>query len=135
MKIAKKEDFALIFMSAMSKHVREEYISLVQVAKESNLSPLFLKHIASALLQKGLLESKEGIGGGYRLKKDPKKIVLADIISAISKNIIAPACEKSGHCRIKAKNKKCSCRSLWNDVNRNLIDYLSKITLYDFAKI
>ena len=135
MKIAKKEDFALIFMGALSKYYPGKYVSLAKAAKECNLSPLFLKHIASALLQKGLLESKEGIGGGYKLSRDPGKIAISEIIGAISKGIISPICEKSGECRVKVKKRVCSCRNLWNKVNEKLFSYLENITLEEFTGI
>lgn len=133
MKIAKREDFALIFMSELSKYYPQKYISLSQVAKQAYLSPLFLKHIASELLKKGLIESREGISGGYRLKKDPKEISISEIVGAISEGVVAPSCAHGGSCRIKKSS--CSCLSLWDRVNKNLFAYLKNISLADFNKL
>lgn len=133
MKIAKREDFALIFMSELSKYYPQKYISLSQVAKQARLSPLFLKHIASELLEKGLIESREGISGGYRLKKDPKDIPVSEIVSAISEGVVAPSCAHGGVCRIKKSS--CSCINLWDKVNKNLFAYLKNISLADFNKL
>ncbi len=133
MKIAKREDFALIFMSELSKHYPKEYVSLGLIAQKTNLSPLFLKHIASILLEKNLIESKEGINGGYRLNKPPQKIAVSEIIKAISNGIVAPSCVHGGVCRLKRAS--CSCLLLWDKVNKQLYAYLDNISLADFGKL
>jgi len=133
MRIARREDFALIFMSALTKYYPKGYVSLSQVARERNLSSLFLKHIASVLLDKKLIKSKEGIGGGYKLAKDPGKIFLSEIISTLSSGIVAPSCVPAKTCRVK--REICSCRKLWYKVNQHLFSYLEKISLFDFAKL
>lgn len=133
MKIAKREDFALIFMKTLIDFYPHKYVSLTTVAKKVNLSPLFLKHIASSLLEKDLIESREGIRGGYRLKRNPKDIKVSEIIEAISKGLITPSCVHGGTCRVKKAS--CSCISLWYNVNKGVFQYLRKISLSDFAKL
>lgn len=133
MKIAKREDFALIFMSELAKYYPKKYVSLALVAKQARLSSLFLKHIASELLEKGLIESREGISGGYRLKKDPKNIPVSEIVSAISEGVVAPSCAHGGSCRIKKSS--CSCINLWDKVNQHLFDYLKNVSLVEFMKL
>ena len=133
MKIAKREDFALIFMNELSKYYPGEFVSLGIVAQKTRLSPLFLKHIAAVLLEKKLVESKEGISGGYRLSKPPQKIAVSEIIKAISKGIVAPSCVHGGVCRLKQAS--CSCLALWDNVNKQLYAYLDKVSLADFGKL
>lgn len=131
MKITKKEDFSLIFMSLLAKDYSKDYISLSNVATRANFSAFFLKHIANALLKKGLVESKEGINGGYRLAKHPKDISVSDILSAITSHRITPACE-NGTCSVSKSD--CSCKGLWNDLSEKLTGYLKKISLAEFIK-
>lgn len=132
MKISKKEDYGLIFMSVLAKNYSPEYISLAEVARETRLSPLFLKHMASRLLAKKLIESKEGITGGYRLSRDPEKINMAQILQAMSDGMIIPSCNVHA-CVVK--KDKCVCFSLWNDVNKEVYAYLKNIKLSEFSKI
>ncbi len=131
MKISKKEDYGLIFMSALARKYSKEFISLAIVAKETRLSPLFLKHMASLLLKNGLIDSKEGITGGYRLSRDPRKINVAQILESLSEGMVIPSC-KTHNCTIK--KDKCVCFSLWDKVNNNVFSYLRNIKLSDFAK-
>ena len=50
MKISKKEDFGLIFMSILAKDYSRKYIPLSFAARKSGLSLLFLKHIVLFLV-------------------------------------------------------------------------------------
>lgn len=132
MKIAKKEDFGLILMKFLVKNYSENYIPLSFVAKKTHLSPFFLKHIALSLKEKKLIESKEGVKGGYRLAKDPREISVAQVIRAISTDIVKPSCIK-GKCRVK--KEACSFLSFWDKVNKQLFLYLQKVSLWEFASL
>lgn len=129
MKVTKKEDFSLIFMGILAENYPGKYISLSSVAAKTNLSGLFLKHIASVLLRKKLIVSKEGIDGGYKLAKDPKKINIADILGTISTAGMLLPCLKTP-CRIR--KDVCICNDFWNRVNEKLTSYLQNITLLEF---
>ena len=132
MKISKKEDYGLIFMSVLARKYSKDFVSLVSVAKETNLSSLFLKHLASVLLKDKLIESKEGVNGGYRLTRNPRNINMGEIMKAISEGMIIPSCK--GHI-CKLKKAKCACFSLWNKVNDKVFKYLSDMKLSDFSSI
>lgn len=131
MKISKKEDYGLILMSILARKYSKDYIALSEIAKETGLSSLFLKHMASKLLADNLIDSKEGIKGGYRLSKSPHKINVAQIMGAMSEGMIIPSCTR--HDCIMRRDT-CRCFSLWYDVNREVHKYLKKITLDDFSR-
>jgi Rrf2 family protein len=131
MKISQKEDFSLIFMGHLAKNPDHKFIPISHIAQKSNLSLLFLKHIARALLKNKLIESKEGIDGGYRLMKNPKDIKVSEILEALSvKGIMLPCSSKS--CRAKKKN--CACGTFWNKVNSKVMAYIETVTLSEFIK-
>jgi Rrf2 family protein len=132
MKIAQREDFALILMGILAENYSSKFVSLSRVAEETQLSPLFLKHIVLLLKKGGLVASKEGIDGGYRLARDPEKIAVADIIRAISVKVITPSCSRS-NCRVKKIS--CACSKLWDRVNNYLFAYLKKMSLSEFVKL
>ena len=132
MKISKREDFSLIVMSILAQNYSPDFIPLSYIAQKTNLSPLFLKHIANKLKARGLIGSKEGMSGGYRLIKEPQKITMGDILESVSEGIIEPSCYKTA-CRIK--REKCRVFSFWRDINKQLFSYLSAITLADYSKL
>lgn len=131
MKITKKEDFSLIFMGFLAENYREKFIPLSSISIETNISVLFLKHIASDLLHRKLVISREGIGGGYRLSKDPKKIMIGQILWTDDYCGIKLPCLKTA-CRIKKDT--CRCKSLWKKINTELNSYLQNISLWEFIR-
>lgn len=131
MKVSKREDFAIILMSTLAENYSKGYLSLSSIARKTRLSPLFLKHIALSLKNHGLIQSREGVRGGYRLAKKPQKINMAQIITAVSEGIVTPKCIDS-ECRIKKKD--CYCFPFWDRFNRLLQNELALVKLADIIQ-
>ena len=85
MKLSRQEEIALLFTSELANH-RDVFVSLSDVADKHALSLLFLKKIAGMLKKNGLIISKEGQGGGYKLLKLPEEISAWDVITAVGGN-------------------------------------------------
>ena len=132
MKISKKEDFALLFMGVLANNYSHDFVSIATISSETNLPKFFLKQIASSLKNKNLIESKEGIQGGYRLVSHPKKINVATILKAISGENLSFSCIYRA-CRIDKTS--CSCAKLWKKVNLKLEELFQKTSLYDFVRL
>ena len=132
MKISKRDDFSLIFMSVLAQNAGlEKFVSLSYVARQTHLSALFLKHIALSLKNKGLIESREGIAGGYKLAKNPSQITVAEIITDSRNDCIDLSCN---HRQCRVNKHDCPCYPFWNKVGREVLSVLQKITLSDFIK-
>ncbi len=99
MRFLKQEDFAILIMSELGRTYPKR-VSVSEVARLHGISSLFLKKIVRQLRQAKLVESKEGIGGGYILARDPKLISLWDVTSAVSGvgHLDAPESINSGDC-------------------------------------
>lgn len=131
MKISQKEDFALILMTYLARNYSPQFIPLSTVSKNTHLSSYFLKHIASDLKNKGLIKSREGVTGGYRLARAPQKISAEGILSAVGKAVVRPACYQKDTCRINKKG--CFCYSFWDDINKKMSRELKNVSLSDLA--
>lgn len=132
MKISKKEDFALLFMGVLAKNYSSDFVSIATISSETNLPKFFLKQIASSLKNKELIESREGIQGGYRLVSHPKKINVATILRAVSGGNLRFSCIYKA-CRIDKTS--CNCAKFWRKVNLKLGELFQKTSLYDFVKL
>lgn len=63
------------------KRTGGSFVDISVVAHESRLPYAFLEKVAQELKRKGLLESKRGAGGGYRLAKSHRKVSTGEIIN------------------------------------------------------
>lgn len=86
MRISKKTHYGIELLVSLARS-QEPHRSLTEIAKEHELPLSFLKHIAAALRRKGILISRGGVAGGYRLARSPKLIQLADIFGALNEEI------------------------------------------------
>lgn len=82
MHFQKHEQYGLLLMGELASAENAELVSLVEMSRRHGVSVPFLKKIVRSLRSSGLLQSKEGVGGGYRLARNPEYISLWEIISS-----------------------------------------------------
>lgn len=83
MRFPKQEDFAILLMSELTRTYPGR-LAVGEVAQRHGISALYLKKIVRLLRQARLVDSKEGLGGGYALARPPREITLWDVTSAVS---------------------------------------------------
>jgi len=62
----------------------EERVSSRQIGMSVNTNAVVIRNLVGLLKEAGLVDSKEGKGGGLKLAKAPTKISLQDIYSAVA---------------------------------------------------
>jgi len=130
--VSSKEDYALVLMAALAKIDNSVPVSLKLIAKKQNLPFRYLCQIAQDLKKAGLLGSKEGIGGGYFLAKNPVKITLGKIFLAVSGKWAPTRClQIGGECPAL---KTCPLKSVWKGFETDYFKKISGKTLADFLK-
>ena len=82
MHFQKHEQYGLLFMGALASAENTEPVSLAEMSRRHGVSVPFLKKVVRSLRSSGLVQSKEGIGGGYVLSRKPEHISLWEIISS-----------------------------------------------------
>ncbi len=103
----------------------------VQLQSEATL----LRRILAVLAREGLLETREGRVGGYRLKKNPQAITLADVYSALQ--VGDPLCfgiQESAGSHSFGQEMNASFRRLTREMDESLKKVLSRYTIADLAE-
>jgi len=78
----------------------------------------------------GLIESHQGVGGGYTLVKSPQKINLNEIVNAIEGPVSMVECIVEGEDECSLQDY-CNIQSPILNLQRNLTDYFKNISLAD----
>lgn len=104
------------------------------IAESINTNPAFLRRVLARLSQAGLIEAREGRGGGYRLSRPAKEILLSEIHAAIEPGgVIAPSpCEPNRRCQIGAGIRK-AFDEVAQVANDGLMRGLSQKTVHDIS--
>jgi Rrf2 family protein len=70
-------------MVALAKLPAGTYAGAARIAQEIAAPQNYLGKLLKALAEQGLVESQKGLGGGFRLAHDPKRISLLDVVEPI----------------------------------------------------
>lgn len=114
--------------------MKGELVSSEFIACSININPVLIRKEISNLRSHGLIDSKEGKGGGSRLAKPASKIFLSDIYKAVKQ---APLLGRSNNpnpnCDIGNQINK-HIANLYSEAEEVLVGRLAQITLAGFAK-
>ena len=116
-KVSTKGDYGLVLLSALAESASREFLSLSAVAKAKHLSVQYLSQIVLPLKEAGIVESKEGKRGGYRLAKGPSEITLMEVLEVLEGGIKpVPCCDGTGETECERAGN-CSIEDVWRDAS------------------
>lgn len=122
-----KSDYALIVLAELARS--RDYMSLGKLAKEKRLPYRYVSRIAAELKNAGLIESKEGVTGGYRLSKKPSDIRAIDVLNVFEGEIGTTKCTLHGtEC---PREQTCLMKSKWKEMQQEIVHVIEKYTLAD----
>ena len=80
MRLSKRTEYGLRAVVQLARLWPQHFVQSRDLSKLENLPNKFLESILLALRRGGFLESKVGSGGGYRLSRSPREIVVGDVL-------------------------------------------------------
>ncbi|HNQ73266.1 MAG TPA: Rrf2 family transcriptional regulator [Verrucomicrobiota bacterium] len=138
MKLTVRGQYALRAMQVLARNFRNDdsVIRIQAISSKQKIPKRFLEQILNDLKSAGLVVSKRGVAGGYRLKRPPQQISLAEIIRHIE-GPLAPV-----SCVSKYFYEKCTCpdeahcaiRSVMQEVRDWVADRMETTTLNDLVE-
>jgi Rrf2 family protein len=78
--LSRKAKYAIKALLALAEHESEEPIRIADLARAEQIPPKFLELILLELRNQGILQSRKGKGGGYRLARRPSEIYLGQVV-------------------------------------------------------
>ena len=132
MRLSNMADYAVVIMSAASRHCGFARVSATDLAAETGLALPTTQKLVSILTKAGLLRSARGTGGGITLARPAAAISIAEIIEAVEGPIALTACcdtqkhSMGQHC---PKEGSCQVQAHWPEVNGAVRGALAQINL------
>lgn len=128
-RVSERNHFGLIFMTQLAALGEGSYLSVKEAAADMGMSQGYLEEVAGALKAKGLIEGRQGPGGGYRLAKAAEEISAKDVVEALEGPVALVACMDGG-CPVEGK---CGSKKLWGFLQKNVLETLSDTTLNEIT--
>ena len=127
--LSKKTDYALLVLTTLAQQPKD-YVSLRELAIKKQMPYRFLAQVARALVHDGLIVSREGSGGGYRLNKPAKKISVSDVVTAIEGGVALASCLSHSETEC-ALATNCPLKKGMPSIQRMVLKTLTKKTVAD----
>jgi Rrf2 family protein len=134
MKLSLRGEYALRALVVLGLNYEPRHRPVVRIqtiSEQQHIPKRFLEQILNDLKSVGIVESKRGLAGGYRLRLPPEQITLAEVIRSIE-GPLAPI-----RCVSERFYRKCSCpdeercgvRSVMKDVRDAIVNVLGTVTV------
>ena len=133
--LTKKSKYALKALLYLAK--TDDLVQISELADKENIPQKFLENILLELRKHGLLYSKRGKEGGYKLGKDASEITFGQVIRILDGPLAPISCvsqiayQKCDECD---DEKTCSIRRIMKMVRDETANILDGTTLKDAVK-
>jgi Rrf2 family protein len=131
MKLSLRGEYALRALIVLGLNPPPGVVRIQAISEQQNIPKRFLEQILNDLRAAGILESRRGISGGYRLRLAPEQITLAEVIRLIDGPLAPVSCVSEKfyeRCSCPDENV-CGIRSIMKEVRDAIVRILEGVTL------
>lgn len=135
--LSKKTKYGLKALTFLAVQKDNTPVQIAEIAKQENISQKFLESILLTLKKNGFLGSKKGKGGGYYLLKEPKNILMTDVMRVLEGPIAMVPCVSLNFykkCDDCPNEHKCSVNKLMLQIRDSTLQVYRNNTLADILK-
>ncbi len=135
MRLSVRGEYALRALLVLGLNYGQPVVRIQTISEQQKIPKRFLEQILNDLKSAGVVESRRGVAGGYRLARRPEEISLAVIIRHIE-GALAPV-----SCVSERFYEKCSCpdesrcaiRSVMKEVREAVVRIVERVTVADLC--
>ena len=122
---------AIRAMVALTAMTPDEYCGVSSIARSTGSPRNYLGKLLLQLSRRGLVESRKGLGGGFRLSRRPEQISLLDVISAIEDVGRWTECALAG--RVCSDATPCMVHTRWAHARNAFLSFLRDTNIAELA--
>lgn len=127
-----KVDYGVRLLVYLAQQPEDAYISTGEIARAQHVPEPYLLHICAELQKSGMIASRRGPQGGHRLARPADGITVSDVVNSLDRSMAPIDCvEEPAECTLSGA---CSQRTMWVDVEKMLMEHLSRVRVGDLAR-
>ena len=134
MKLTTKGRYAVMALADLANFSDQYPVSLRDISLRQGISLNYLEQIFFKLKKDDIVKSIRGKNGGYILTKEPSRIKLSNIFSAVDEKVKTLLCKRESKKGCNNKSTKCITHYLWDDLEMHINDFFDKKNLGDLVK-
>jgi Rrf2 family transcriptional regulator, cysteine metabolism repressor len=136
MKLSVRGEYALRSLLVLGLNYDQSVVRIQTISEQQNIPKRFLEQILNDLKAAGVVESRRGVAGGYRLARPPEEIKLASVVRHVE-GALAPV-----SCVSERFYEKCSCpdesrcaiRSVMKEVREAVVKIMERVSVADLCE-
>ncbi|MGN6554542.1 MAG: RrF2 family transcriptional regulator [Verrucomicrobiota bacterium] len=131
MKLSVRGQYALRALLVLGKNYDEPVVRIQTISDQQNIPKRFLEQILNDLKSAGVVESRRGVAGGYRLARRPEEISLAVVVRHIEGALAPVSCVSEcfyEKCTCPDESR-CSIRSVMKEVREAVVKIMEQTTI------
>jgi Rrf2 family transcriptional regulator, cysteine metabolism repressor len=117
--VTSKSRYAVVALAELARSRDDQPIPIAVIAERRGMPVQFLEQLFSTLRRAGLLESRRGVKGGYRLGRSAEEITVLEVVQALDGRVGEEGKEAGG---------------IWAEGVDALRDVFSRNTIADIAR-
>lgn len=128
MKVSTRGEYALralLFLGSSPKQVH----TLSEISQATLVPVNYLEQILLQLKNMGYVQSKRGAYGGYYLQKEPKEIVIGEVIRHLEGPLAPMSCVSAMAYEPCVLEPQCLLKPLWEMIRDTVAQLLDQTTL------
>jgi Rrf2 family protein len=132
LKLNKKVEYALIVLLDLGERISVNAITTKELAQQYHMPYDLLGKVLQVLSKKSLIESVQGVKGGYKMTKSLSDISVQDVIEAVEGPISLTPCIAADHINCE-QQKNCNIKTPMILVQNELVAFFRDISLDKLA--
>src|SRR5215472_12499948 len=136
MKLSLRGEYALRALLVLGLNYVQPVVRIQTISEQQNIPKRFLEQILNDLKSAGIVQSRRGVAGGYRLARKPEEITLAAVVRHLE-GALAPV-----SCVSERFYEKCSCpdearcaiRSVMKEVREAVVRIAERVTIAELCQ-
>ena len=128
--ISLTSEYALRAMIFLARNTDDWPIAGREIAAEARIPRKYLSAILGDLVRAGILRSSPGAGGGFRMVRPPKEIMLSDVLAPFEPILANRRPCPFGN-EVCSDEDACAGHDGWKKVRETYSRFLEKTSVYD----
>jgi Rrf2 family protein len=136
MKLSVRGEYALRALLVLGQNYGDAVVRIQTISEQQNIPRKFLEQILNELKVFGVVESRRGTGGGYRLARPPQDITLASIIRHMTGALAPVGCVSNyfyERCTCPDE-ARCPIREVMKEAREAVAAIMERTTLADLCE-
>lgn len=136
MKLSVRAEYALRALLVLGQHYGPDVVRIQTISEEQNIPKKFLEQILNDMKTLGVVESRRGMGGGYRLARPPARIALAEVIRHVAGALAPISCASENfyeRCTCPDESR-CAIREVMKETREAIVKIMERVTVADLVE-